>query len=62
LCTITKVAWTLLIVVSKFQEISMNKGYILQEIGEGLIHEPTIKRKETKYLRTKKEEQKEFAQ
>jgi hypothetical protein len=35
----------------------MNKGYILEEIGEGLIREPTIKRKETKDLRTKKEEQ-----
>lgn len=39
----------------------MNKGYILEEIGEGLIREPTIKRKETKYLRTK-EEQKQIAQ
>jgi hypothetical protein len=36
----------------------MNEVYILEEIGEGLICEPTIKRKETKYLRTKEEEQK----
>jgi hypothetical protein len=40
----------------------MNKDYILKEIGEGLIREPIIKRKETKYLRTKKEEQKRIAQ
>ncbi len=38
----------------KISRNSMNKGYILEEIGEGLIHEPTIKRKETKYLKNKK--------
>jgi hypothetical protein len=31
----------------------MNKGYILEEIGEGLIRELTIKRKE-KVLQNKK--------
>ncbi len=45
--------WTLLIVILKPQAISMNKGYILEEIGEGLIRELTIKRKE-KVLQNKK--------